>query len=104
MRMYSPDAIHEFPFAPPTAPKELVGRESISNYMSKLPHVLRFGAFSDISVREIEDEFIIEAKGHHTRISDGSSVVLDYVWFIRIRNNQVIHIRDYMNPLQLASI
>ena len=101
MKIYSPEAIHEFPFAPEGAPRRLVGRDAIAAYMQQLPARIRFGTFSDIRVREAEDELIVEATGHHRNIADDTPRDICYVWFITRRDGHVTHFRDYMNPLQL---
>jgi hypothetical protein len=102
MKMYAPDAIHEFPFAPTGAVRRLEGRDAISAYMSQLPGRISFGSLSDVRVREVGDELIVEATGHHRRVSDDTAMELSYIWFITRRNEQVTHFRDYMNPLQLS--
>lgn len=104
MTIYAPDAVHEFPFAPEGVPRELVGREAIAAYMSRLPSLIRFGALSDVRSRVAGDELIVEATGHHRRVSDGAARDLSYVWFITMHNGKVVHLRDYMNPLQLSNI
>jgi uncharacterized protein len=103
MAIYAPDAVHEFPFAPAGALRELVGRDTIAAYMSQLPSRIRFGALSNVRVREAGDELIIEATGHHRRVSDDAVRTLDYVWFITLRDGKVTRFRDYMNPTQLSS-
>jgi ketosteroid isomerase-like protein len=103
MEIYAADAIHEFPFAPAGAPR-LEGRDVIAAYMRLLPARIHFGSLSDVRVREAGDELIIEATGHHRRVSDGAPRDLSYVWFITRRDGKVTHIRDYMNPLQLSTL
>jgi uncharacterized protein len=103
LEIYAPDAVHEFPFAPEGAVRCLEGREAITAYMRQLPERIRFGSLSDVRVREAGDELIIEATGHHRSIPDGTPRDLSYVWFITLRDGQVTHIRDYMNPLQLSA-
>ena len=102
MAIYASDAVHEFPFAPEGAPRELVGRDAIAAYMSRLPSLIHFGALSNVRVREAGDELIIEATGHHRRITDNAARELSYVWFITLRDGRVARFRDYMNPLQLS--
>lgn len=104
MSIYAPDAVHEFPFAPEGSPASLTGRDAIGAYMQRLPSFIRFGSLSDVRVREIGDELIVEATGHHHRVSDGAACDITYVWFITRRDGQVTLIRDYMNPLQLQRI
>ena len=103
MAIYAPDAVHEFPFAPEGAIRQLVGRDAIAAYMSRLPGRIRFGSLSDVRVRDAGDELIIEATGHHRRIPDDTPRDLSYVWFITQRDGKVTHFRDYMNPLQLSA-
>ena len=102
--IYTPDAVHEFPFAPEGAIRQLVGRDAIAAYMRLLPERIRFGSLSDVRVHEAGDELIIEATGHHRRIPDDTPRELSYVWFITLRDGQVTHFRDYMNPLQLSTL
>ncbi len=104
MAMYSQDAVHEFPFAPEGAPQRLEGRNAIAAYMRQLPALIRFGSLGDICVREAEDEIIIEPTGHQRRTADKPLRDLSYVWLIKYSNGKVRHIRDYMNPLQLAGL
>jgi len=104
MDIYALDATHEFPFAPTGAVRRLEGRDAISAYMSQLPGLIRFGSLSDVRVREAGDELIIEATGHHWRVSDNAGRKISYIWFITRHNGQVTHFRDYMNPLQLSAL
>ena len=96
MDIYTPDAVHEFPFAVEGAVRQLTGRDAIAAYMRRLPEIIRFGSLSDVRVREAGDELIIEATGHHRRVADDTPRDLGYVWFITLRDGQVAHFRDYM--------
>ena len=104
MEIYTPDAVHEFSFAPAGAISRLEGRDAIAAYMRQLPGRVRFGALSDVRVRDLGDELIIEATAHNRRIADDSPRDLSYVWFITLRDGRVTHFRDYMNPLQLSRL
>ena len=104
MELYAPEAVHEFPFAPEGSVRTLEGRDAIASYMRQIPGFIRFGSLSDVLVREVDNEVIVEATGHHHRVADGASRELRYVWFITRSSGEVIHFRDYMNPLQLANL
>jgi uncharacterized protein len=104
MEIYTSDAVHEFPFAPAGAIRQLEGRDAIAAYMRRLPGRTRFGTLSDVRVREVGDELIIEATGHHRRVADDAQRELSYVWFITLRDGRVMHFRDYMNPSQLSTL
>jgi len=104
MKIYAPEAVHEFPFAAANAVQRLEGRDAIAAYMSRLPEFIRFGSLSEVRVREADDELIVEATGHHHRVADNAARDLSYVWFITLRDGKVVHFRDYMNPLQLSTL
>jgi len=104
MKIYAPDAVHEFPFAPEGAIPRLLGRDAIAAYMRQLPEHIHFGPLSDIRVHDAGNEFIIEATAHHRRISDNTPRDLGCIWFITVCEGQVTHFRDYMNPLQLSTL
>lgn len=99
MEIYTPDAIHEFPFASGDAPHKLSGYKEINEYMLQLPAKIRFGSFSDVRVHETETEYIIEAKGSHTLVANNEPFNIGYVWFMTMRDGKVCHIRDYMSKL-----
>jgi uncharacterized protein len=101
--MYAPDAVHEFPFTRDGVVRRLEGRDAIAAYMSQIPSRVKFGALTDVRVREVGDELIAEATGHHQTVPEGKERELNYIWFITHRNGKVTHFRDYMNPLQLSA-
>jgi uncharacterized protein len=104
LKIYAPDAVHEFPVTREGGPRRLQGRDEISAYMSQVPGRLRFGTLAGLKVREAGDELIIEADGHHRRIEQGVEAPFDvrYVWFITVRDGQVTHFTDYTLPGQPA--
>jgi hypothetical protein len=59
------------------------------------------GPLDDIQVRDMGDETIVQATGHHRR-PDGTPRDLSYIWFINRSDGKVTHWQDYMNPLQLS--
>jgi ketosteroid isomerase-like protein len=94
--IFADDAVHEFPFAAPDEPQRLEGKEAIRRFMADLAGQIRFGAFSDIRVREAGDEVVIEAEGHHWDLATGDPFDLRYVWIITRRDGRVTRLRDYM--------
>lgn len=50
-----------------------------------------------------KNELIIEAIEHHRRVRDDTPREPSYVRFITLRDGQVKHFRDYMNPLQFSA-
>lgn len=103
MAIYAVDAVHEFPFAAEGAVRSLHGREEIEAYMRSIPERMRFGPLTDIRWRDVGDELIVEAVGHHRTIPDDLPRTLAYVWFITRQGDLVTHIRDYMHALPSSS-
>lgn len=104
LKIYAPDAVHEFPVTREGGRRRLQGRDEIAAYMSQISGRLRFGTLAGIKVREADDEIIIEADGHHQRIEQGVEAPFDvrYIWFITVRGGQVTHFTDYTLPGQRA--
>jgi ketosteroid isomerase-like protein len=98
MAIYTPDAVHELPFSRHGVSRRVEGRDEIAAYMSQLPGRIRFGEFDVLSVREVGDELIVEADGHHFR-EDDTPFDVRYVWFITLRDGLISHFRDYTLPL-----
>lgn len=99
MTIYASDGVHEFPFAPAGRPQRLQGRDEIAAYMGRLPTLIRFGTMRILSVRELGDELIVEARGSHHRLPDDEPFNLGYVWFITRVSGKVKRFRDYMSPI-----
>ena len=102
MSVYAPDAVHEFPWASEGQVHRLEGRDAIAAYMGRLPERIEFGPFDDVHVREIGDEMIFQATGHHRRL-DGAPRDLSYIGFITHRDGKITRWQDYMNPLQRSA-
>ncbi|MCA1220615.1 nuclear transport factor 2 family protein [Streptomyces sp. 8L] len=98
MDAFAEDAVHEFPFAAPGAPRRLEGKEAIRTFMTALSGHLRFGGLSDVRVRETGEDTVIEAEGHHRDGATGAPFDLRYVWIITRRDGRVTRLRDYMGP------
>ncbi|BBA98076.1 hypothetical protein RVR_4124 [Actinacidiphila reveromycinica] len=92
------DAVHEFPFAAPGAPERIEGREAIRAYLTVVLGHVRFGTLSGVRAREIGDEVVVEAEGHHHDAAGGDPFDLRYVWIITLRDGRMARIRDYMGP------
>jgi ketosteroid isomerase-like protein len=101
MKMYTDDAVHEFPFAPEGRPARLEGKSAIAEYMKELPARVALDSFDDVRAREAGDELIVEANGRGKRVGSSAPFDMQYVWFITHENGRVSRFRDYMNPLRL---
>lgn len=98
MAMYADDAVHEFPFAEAGAIRRLEGADSIRTYMEATRGSVRFGSLDDVHVRDLGEEIIIEAEGHHFDATSGDPFDIRYLWIITRRNGKVTRLQDYMGP------
>jgi uncharacterized protein len=101
MSIYAPDAIQEYPWASEGRVRRLEGREAIAAHMSQLPTHVKFGPLDDVQVREVGDETIVQATGHH-RLPDGTPSDHGHIWFITRRDNRVTRWQDYATQLQIS--
>lgn len=59
---------------------------------------MQFGALDDITVRELGEEVVIEAEGHHLDAATGDPFDIRYLWIIARRDGLVTRLKDYMGP------
>ncbi|MEU6591710.1 nuclear transport factor 2 family protein [Streptomyces sp. NPDC046881] len=94
--VFADDGVHEFPFAEEGGLERLEGKDAMRAYMSELPKFVRFGSFHDVRVREVGDDTVVEADGHHWDAVTGAPYAMRYVSVITRREGKVTLLRDYM--------
>lgn len=108
VKIYHPDAVHEFPIGPAPAPERLEGREAIGEYLKSVPERGKFDAIDVLSVRDmgsnpqVEGELVIEAQGRGA-FHDGTPFETRYVWFVKHQDRQVRNFREYVT-LRLSEL
>jgi ketosteroid isomerase-like protein len=102
-QMYADDAVHEFPFAAPGALQRLEGKKAIRGFMAAVGERIRFGTWDDVRVRELGDEVVVEAEGHHVDAQTGVPFDMRYLWIITRQADRITRLRDYMGPRLPAS-
>ncbi|MES4893374.1 nuclear transport factor 2 family protein [Streptomyces sp. NPDC096012] len=104
--LYAVDAVHEFPFLFPGMPERYQGREEVrSGYRAAWgaspaqPQEIR-----EVVVHEnIDPEVIVvEQIVSGTVTTTGQSFDFPGLLVIRVRNSQIVHVRDYMDGLGVA--
>jgi uncharacterized protein len=105
--LYAPDAVHEWPFALPGAPQRLTGRDQIRAFFTRAAGGSRFDfrEFRNVVVHETADpEVIIAEYDIHGQITDtGRPFVFSYILVLRVRDGQIVSLRDYLNPLAMTT-
>ena len=106
--LFAVDGVLEYPFAPPGTPRTLTGRTEISAFFGPRKEIRdKFDMHEVTSVVYGTDdpEVVITEIEHH-----GHSHVTNLPYqvralgVIRVRDGEIVHYRDYMNPLTLAEL
>jgi len=101
VQMFSEDGVMEFPFALPGVPQRVEGREALSARLNFLSGLIEFSSVSDVVKHETSDPevFILEFAGFGKGLATGEPYEQHYISVIRLRDGQIIHYKDYWNPI-----
>jgi uncharacterized protein len=101
--LYAADAVHEFPFAFPSAPQRLVGREAIRATYRSLWGALaaRVQSIQEVAVHETADPEVLIAEQvvvvSREGESEGETMAVPGLLVIRVRDGEIVHVRDYID-------
>ncbi|WP_348541677.1 nuclear transport factor 2 family protein [Streptomyces sp. MZ04] len=104
--LYAVDSVHEFPFLFPGMPERYQGREEV-----RAGYRAAWGAspaqpkeIREVVVHENTDAevIVVEQIVSGTVTTTGQSFNFPGILVIRIRNSQIVHVRDYMDGLGVA--
>lgn len=99
--MMAEDAVMEFPYAPSGQVRKLNGRAELAAYLARLGEVLAIDSLSPPRVHRTGDpevtilEFTAAGRGLRTARPYNQT----YISVITVRQGQIVHYRDYWNPL-----
>ncbi|HJP80012.1 MAG TPA: nuclear transport factor 2 family protein [Pseudonocardiaceae bacterium] len=104
--LYAADVVIEMPFAPPGVPVISDGptfHTRIKQMASARPW--NFDAADVLRVHETADPEVIIAEFtfHGTVAATGAPLSLSYAMVITVRDGQIVHSRDYGNPLTTSA-
>jgi ketosteroid isomerase-like protein len=104
--LYAPDAVHELPFLFPGMPDRFEGREQIRTAYRTAwaasdaqPQAVR-----EIAVYSCTDSEVIIAEQVVSGVRQSTDQPFQFpgVLVLRVRNSEIIHVRDYMDGLGVA--
>ena len=98
---FAPEAIFEFPFAPPGLPAQLEGAAAIRAHLAKLPEMIEIEEFSQPLVYRTEQSGvrIVEFEVRGRAVASQRPYNQRYINVIRVSEGRIVHYRDYWNPL-----
>lgn len=106
--LFAPDGVLEYPFSFPGAPSTLDGRAAIEEFFKAREGIRDTLEMAEVTavVHETSDpEVVITEIEHHgtSHVTNGPYRVRA-LGIIRVRDGQIVHYRDYMNPLDIAEL
>lgn len=101
MELMAVDAVMEFPYAPDSAPKKLVGRNKLERHMAMLGKIVEFEGMTLHQTHETQNPevVILEFSCRGESLKTGRPYNQDYISVITTHNGNITHYRDYWNPL-----
>jgi uncharacterized protein len=104
-RLLADDVVIEVPFAP-GGPKRTEGKAAFLAYAvpSRAALPVRFDEFRDVVVHETADPEVVIAEYEMvaTHLQTGRQSSASFVMVLRVRDGQIVHCREYQNPLAMA--
>lgn len=104
--MFAEDGVLEIPLGGQLLPPRIEGREEIRRLLAPVQakaYELHPGSRSEVTVHECTDSEVVicEFESVREERSTGNLYVMPYVHVVRVRNGEIVHMRDYA-PLHLA--
>ena len=99
--LFAPDAVWESPFAPPGAPSRLEGRKAIREESRRvMASPLSVEEYEVTKLYETQDPevVIVEMRTTATFTTTSQSFATTATQILRIREGQIVLIRDFANP------
>jgi ketosteroid isomerase-like protein len=106
--LFAEDGILAYPFGLPGQPAELRGREAIRSYFKNMSRARDLLVMEGVGalVRETDDpEVVVTEITHHGWSKAAGEPYRDTaLGVIRVRDGEIVHYDDYMNPIAVARL
>jgi len=99
--LYAEDGIHEFAFAVPNRPRQLVGREAVRASYTEgwRDHPLDLESIDDELLLPGADPEVVVGQWRARATHHGTPVSLTGLVILRVRAGEIVHCHDYMDAL-----
>ncbi|MGW5361820.1 nuclear transport factor 2 family protein [Actinopolymorpha pittospori] len=101
--VFAPDGVTEFPFRLPGVPPRVEGREGIRAWLAPaVGTAFRFEEYRDVVVHDTTDPevIVVEHSIAGTTVANGQPAQISYVYVLRARDGEIVHLRDYANLIE----
>jgi uncharacterized protein len=106
--LFAADGVLAYPFALPGQPPELRGRDAIREYFAGMEQAREAFVLDgvDAVVRETDDPEVVvtEITHHGTSALTGEPYRHLALGVIRVRDGEIVHYDDYMDPIAVARL
>ena len=105
--LFAPDAVVEWPFAPPGAPARLEGQEAIREHSRQvLASPLQLEEYEVTELYQAQDPEVViaEMRVTGTVTATGQPFTATSIQVLRIRDGQIVLFRDFANPRVLDDV
>ena len=106
--LFAADGVMAYPFAPPGLPSELRGRDAIRAYFDGLGPSRDLFAMDGVDAKtwETDDpQVVVTEITHHGKSNvTGAPYLFTALGVIRVRDGEIVHYDDYMDPIALARL
>ena len=101
--MFAVDGIFEYPFAPPGLNTSMAGRDAIVANFQRIRKLLRIDSVADVSEIKVSDPdmVVLEFSGRGEGVITREAYNQRYISVIRLRDGNIVHYKDYWNPIAL---
>lgn len=104
--MFAADGVLEYPFAPPGLNTPIAGRDAIIANFQRIRPLLRIDGVADVSEIEVSDPdmVVLEFTGHGEGLITKEAYIQRYISVIRMRDGNIVHYKDYWNPIAFLQV
>ena len=101
--MFAVDGVLEYPYAPPGLNTPIAGRDAIIANFQRIRKLLRIDGVADVSEIEVSDPdmVVLEFSGRGEGLITKEAYNQRYISVIRMRDGNIVHYKDYWNPIAL---
>jgi ketosteroid isomerase-like protein len=106
--LFAEDGVLAYPFGPPGHPAELRGRDAIRAYFADRARARDLLVMDGVEalIRETDDPEVVVTEITHHGWSKAANAPYQHLALgvIRVRDGQIVHYDDYMDPIALARL
>ncbi len=101
--MFAVDGVLEYPYAPPGLNTPIAGRAAIIRNFQRLRTLLRIDGVADVFEFKVSDPdmVVLEFSGYGEGLITKEAYDQRYISVIRMRDGNIVHYKDYWNPIAL---